>query len=238
MPNPLIGITTYDRQSYVDAECGSTFFLPCDYVEAVRRSGGVPILLPPGETRIDEILSAIHGVMIAGGGDVDPARYGQPWHAKVAGVDAERDEFEIALIRAAVERSIPVFGICRGAQIANVAFGGSLIQHVPDAVDGSIAHVSATGDFIDHAISFTAHSKLSAIFGANSCVASSSHHQAIRDVGTGMVVTAVAADGIVEAIERPSHPWFVAVQWHPERAAAASMQKRLFDDFVRACSRL
>jgi gamma-glutamyl-gamma-aminobutyrate hydrolase PuuD len=233
MRRPLIGITTYHRTPHADADIGLAFATPCDYVDSVRRAGGVPVLLSPGESAIDEILSAINGLMVIGGGDVEPACYVSPGHPQIGGVDRERDEFEFALVRAAVERGVPFFGICRGAQVANVALGGSLIEHVPDAGDGSVPHATADGGFIDHAVMIASGSKLAAILGVATCAAPSSHHQAIRDVAPGLTVTAHAADGIIEAVELFRHRWFVAVQWHPERSAARDpLQQRLFDAFV------
>ena len=235
MPRPLIGITTCDRA--IDADGEPSFGTPCDYVDAIRRAGGLPVLCSPGESRVDELLSIVRGVLIIGGGDVEPSRYRSSGHPAVGGVNRERDDFEIGLVRGAVERAIPLFAICRGSQIANVALGGTLIEHVPDEVDGSVAHAAANGGFIDHAIAVAPGSKLAAILGVTSCVAPSSHHQAIRTVAPGLVATAHARDGIIEAVEMPQHRWFVAVQWHPEDSAARdAVQQRLFDDFVRGCS--
>lgn len=237
MLRPIIGVTTYDRGAHIEPDAGATFFAPCDYLDAVRRAGGAPVLLPPGEPGTDEILSAVRGVLVIGGGDVDPACYGSAGHPAVNGVDRERDEFEIRLINAAARRGVPVFGICRGAQVVNVALGGTLIEHVPDATDGSVPHSAAGGGFVDHAVTIAAGSKLADILGATTCVAPSYHHQAIRAAAPGLAVTARSADGIIEAVELPAHPWFVAVQWHPERSAERDpVQQRLFDEFVRECA--
>jgi len=236
MPRPLIGVTTYDRGAHIEPDAGPTFFAPCDYLDAVRRAGGMPVLVPPGDPGSDEILSAVRGLLVMGGGDVDPRRYGSDGHPSVSGVDLERDDFEIGLIRAAVERRGPFFGICRGVQIANVALGGTLIEHVPEVTDGSVPHSAVGGGFIDHEVTIAPDSKLAHILGATTCVAPSYHHQAIRTAAPTLTVTARAADGIIEAVEMPAHPWFVAVQWHPERSALHDLlQQRLFDAFVRAC---
>jgi len=235
MPRPVIGVTTYDRGAHIEPDAGPTFFTPCDYLDAVRRAGGAPVLLPPGEPG-DDILSAVRGLLVIGGGDVDPARYGSAGHTAVSGVDRERDDFEIGLVRAAADHGLPLFGICRGAQVANVALGGSLIEHVPEATDGSVPHSAAGGGFVDHAVSVAPGSKLAAALGATTCVAPSYHHQAICTVAQSLNVTARAADGVIEAVELPTHPWFLAVQWHPERSAERDpVQQRLFDAFVRAC---
>src|SRR5262245_7992541 len=201
MPRPLICVTTYDRGAHIEPDAGPTFFAPCDYLDAVRRGGGMPVLLPPGDSGSDEILSAVRGLLVIGGGDVDPRRYGSDGHPSVSGVDLERDDFEIELIRAAVERGRPFFGICRGVQIANVALGGTLIEHVPEVTDGSVPHSAAGGGFIDHEVTIVPGSKLAHILGVKTCVATSYHHQAIRTAAPTLTITARAADGIIEAVE-------------------------------------
>src|SRR5262249_760423 len=134
MTPPLIGITTYGRDEQ------NRFLLPAEYVDAVRRSGGIPVLLPPGEANLHELLARLDGFILAGGGDLDPALYGGRHHETIYMVDSERDQSEIALAQEIVALRVPTLAICRGAQVLNVALGGSLIEHLPDVVGETIAH--------------------------------------------------------------------------------------------------
>jgi putative glutamine amidotransferase len=238
---PLIGITTYGR----DAE--GRFALPVEYVEAVRRGGGVPVLLPPGEASVEELIERLDGFVLAGGGDVDPARYGgDVEHPKVDRVDPERDAFELALARAVVERRIPALSICRGCQVMNVALGGTLHEHLPDAVGESIAHRPEAQDSdkddaavrIRHAVEVEGGSRLADLMGTIRPSPVSWHHQAPNRVASALRVTARADDGTIEALELPEHPWLIAVQWHPEMSAAEDAeQQRIFDGLVAAARR-
>lgn len=226
---PLIGITTYERNAQ------AAFVLPAFYVDAVRRAGGVPILLPPGELHLANVLSGIDGLILSGGLDVDPALYdGQP-HPKVEPPNRERDATEIELVRRVIEMQVPLLAICRGAQILNVALGGSLIEHLPDEVDESVAHQDEAGEPTAHSISVMAESFLARIVGETLTAPISWHHQAIRRVAAGLSPVAHATDGTIEAVEMPDHPWLIGVQWHPEMSAAEeATQQHLFDAFVAA----
>ena len=230
---PLIGITTYPR----DKE--GRFALPVEYAEAVRRAGGVPVLLPPGEARVDELIERLDGFVISGGGDVDPAQYGgDVADPRIERVDAERDAFELALARAVVERRVPALSICRGCQVMNVALGGTLHEHLPDAVGETIAHRPPAEDGderVRHAVEVEGGSRLAAMMGTMRPSPVSWHHQAPDRVAPGLCVAARADDGTIEALELPEHPWLVAVQWHPEMSAAEDAeQQRIFDGLVAA----
>jgi putative glutamine amidotransferase len=228
---PVIGITTYPRDER------GRFHLPAEYVESVRRAGAIPWLIPPGEPRWRELLERVDGLLFTGGGDVDPARYGGKPHAQIYGVDRERDELEIALVRAAIETRKPVLAICRGCQVVNVALGGTLIEHLSDEPAGTrVAHRGdGAGTRAFHAVEVDGGSKLAEILGPLQREPSSSHHQAIRCVAQSLDVVARAPDGAIEGVEMRAHPFFVAVQWHPEHTAADDpAQQRLFDALAKA----
>ena len=230
---PLIGITTYGRGT------DDRFRLPAPYVDAVRRAGGVAVLVPPGG-EIGQLLEEVDGWILAGGGDLDPRLYeGRP-HATIERVDAERDASEFELAKAIVERDLPALCICRGAQVLNVALGGTLIEHLPDEVGEAIEHraPAGTGIYPRHPVAVEAGSRLAAIMGSDRVEPASWHHQAVRRLASGLVLTARAPDGTVEAFEKPDREWLIAVQWHPEVTAGEDpTQQRLFDGLVAAAAR-
>ncbi len=231
MAAPLIGITTYGR----DEE--NKFPLPCEYVDAVRRAKGIPVLLPPGETAVEGLLDGMDGLILAGGGDLDPDCYGGQQHETIYMTDAERDSTEMQLARRAIDRGMPVFGICRGTQVINVVLGGTLFEHLPDVVGEDIKHRLPPREPTEHAVSVKPDSRLASILIETEFVSASWHHQSIRDVAPELDVVAHAADGVIEAVEWPDHPWLIAVQWHPELTAAKDeIQQRLFNEFVKASS--
>lgn len=231
MDAPILGITTYAPREGL-----ARFHLPVEYVHAVRRAGALPWLIPPGEPRLSELLAKLDGLVLSGGGDVDPEHYGGVQHTSLYGVHRERDATELALARTAYERGLPTLGICRGCQVINVAFGGSLIEHLPDEVGEEIAHRGgAPGTSNLHEVALARGSKLLAIVGRERPTTSSSHHQAIRKLAAGFEITAHAPDGTIEAVERRDHAFYLAVQWHPEETAAEDAgQQRLFDALAAA----
>jgi putative glutamine amidotransferase len=229
MARPLIGITSYGRDE------NNRFSLRAEYIEAIRRAGGLPILLPPGEPHWQELFEKLDGLLLAGGGDIDPALYGGVHHPTIYMIDLERDQVELALAKNAVAARLPTLGICRGSQVINVALGGTLIEHVPDVVGETVPHRLVPGQYARHPVMVAPDSRLSNILGQTETVGASSHHQAIRQHAPSLQVVASAADGIIEAVELPEHPWFFAVQWHPEITAAEDpAQQHLFDAFVKA----
>ncbi|MCK6624955.1 MAG: gamma-glutamyl-gamma-aminobutyrate hydrolase family protein [Anaerolineae bacterium] len=228
---PIIGLTTYER----DKE--QNYGLPAEYIEAVRRAGGVPVLLPHGEPYQDDLLQLLDGVIFTGGGDIDPTLYQGTKHEAVEYVDAERDSSEIALIRLAVETGLPMLNICRGAQVLNVALGGTLIEHLPDEIGGDISHRTDPPGYTYHPVKVEAGSRLATIVEQTEVTSNSWHHQAVRQLAPGLKAVAFAPDGTIEAVEMPDHPWLVAVQWHPESMAAGdSIQQRIFDALVQAAA--
>jgi putative glutamine amidotransferase len=226
---PLIGITTYGRNHEDE------FTLPAVYVEAVRRAGGIPLLIAPGELHLDQLLSTLDGVILSGGGDLDPAHYGSPGHPAIYMIDAERDVTELEMARRIAAGGMPALCICRGLQVLNVALGGTLVEHLPDETPVSIEHRQEPGKPTSHNLTILPGTQLASIVQAGPMHAVSWHHQAIRAVAPGLTVSAQARDGTIEAVEDPDHAWLVAIQWHPEMSAATDpRQQQLFDAFVAA----
>jgi putative glutamine amidotransferase len=211
--------------------------VPRPYLDALERAGGRAAVLArssrPGDCEGD-LLVGFDGVLLTGGGDIDPARYGAAPAPEIYGVDAEADAFELGLVHAAISAGLPVLGICRGLQVLNVAFGGTLDQHIvgrPDRED----HGRPGGEEVVHSISVEPGSRLAGALGETEVMGSCHHHQAVEQVGRGLRVSARTPDGGVEGLELEGEPWVVAVQWHPEDTAAIdATQQRLFSSFVAA----
>ena len=203
--------------------------------QAVVRAGGQTVVLPPlpdALNGLDRVLDSVDAVMLIGGGDVDPAEYGQGHRsATIGGVVAAHDEVEIAVARAAVERDLPVLAICRGCQVLNVALGGTLHQDLGELLGDGSAHWD-----LYHTIDLEPGSRLAAAMGTVSFASGHSwHHQSVDRLGDGLVATGRAPDGVVEAVEHEGRRWVVGVQWHPEDDAESSAeQQRVFDAFVAA----
>ncbi len=232
VPAPLIAITTYPRSDVVDR-----INLPVEYVESVRRAGGRALLVPPGEPDPSGLLDPVDGLLLTGGGDIDPSRFHGPSHETVYQTSLERDDLELSLARLAVERGVPTLCICRGTQVLNVALGGSLHVHVPDVVGETVQHRVMPLGPIPHRIEVEADSLVARIMGTTDVEPMSWHHQGVDRLGDGLRAVAWAPDGIVEAVELSGHPWLVAVQWHPELTAATdATQAALFDAFVGAAA--
>jgi putative glutamine amidotransferase len=231
MSRPVIGLTTYGRDDV------NRLSLPAQYVDAVRRAGGMPVLVAPGEAHAEELLARIDGLILTGGGDLDPALYGGQRHAAIYNVDPERDRHELALVAQIRASGLPTFGICRGSQVINVALGGTLIEHLPDVVGESIAHRLPPREPTAHAINVTPGSRLASLLPTHEFAAPSWHHQAVRKLAPALRAAALAPDGTIEAIEHPDHPWLIGVQWHPELAADQDpVHQRLFDELVKAAA--
>ncbi len=227
MSKPRIGISTYGRDD------GNKFHLPAEYVDSVRRAGGLPYLLPPGETTLEEWLSNLDGVILAGGGDVDPKHYQGDMHEKIIRLDAERDDTELELARLLLNKNIPTFAICRGLQIINVLLGGTLHEHIPDAYGEKVLHRLPPHNQTEHILEIKKGSMLAELLGAHHFSAVSWHHQAIKDLASGFVSVATAPDGVIEAVESNHYPNLISVQWHPELTANSDpIQQKLFDQFI------
>jgi gamma-glutamyl-gamma-aminobutyrate hydrolase PuuD len=202
------------------------------YHERIREAGAEPVDLFPGLGADPVLLDGLDGLLLTGGADAVPARYGQEPHPETDGGDAARDEQELALIRAALARDLPIFAICRGQQVLNVALGGTLLQHIEG--DSHRAHERGAGDSRWHTIQAEPGSRLADLLGTAPLEANSRHHQAVAPDGVagGLVVTARAPDGIIEGLELPGRRWVLAVQWHPERDEVAERFRSLFAAFV------
>lgn len=208
--------------------------LPENYIDAVRRAGGRASLVLPGDDREPaELLDRFDGLLLVGGGDVEPARYGAPAHAESYGVEPDRAELEIALLREADRRRMPTLCICRGMQVLDVAFGGTLIQHLPDE-DRFLPHGVPSGEEgLYHDVKLEPGSRIARAAGAEIVSVSSHHHQGVDRIGEGLTATGWSPDGLVEALER-EEGWMVGVQWHPEDSADRDpAQQGLFDELVR-----
>ncbi len=232
---PLIGVSTYVADVAWASWERRAAVLPESYFELVAAAGGRPLLLPPPGSApggpaagAAEVIAVLDGLVLTGGGDVDPAAYGDEPAPEVGGVDANRDASERALLAAALEADMPVLAICRGCQVLNVYLGGTLHQHLPDVV-GNLDHRRAPMVFEDVDVTTVPGTRTASVFGPTTTVRCS-HHQAIRDLGRDLAVTARAGDGVVEAVELPSARFVLAVQWHPEEA----MDQRPFDALVQA----
>jgi len=227
MTKPIIGITMYGRDG------DNKVSLPAEYSDSVRRAGGIPLLIPPGEEHWTDLLPHLDGLILAGGGDMDPELYEGNPHETIYMLDPERDASELMLAAKAVETGLPTLGICRGIQVINVALGGTLIEHLPDEVGEDVAHRAPPRLPTIHGVDVQADSKLAGILQGVQIESASWHHQALRRVADPLKVTAHAPDGTIEAAELPGHPWLVAVQWHPELTAADDpVQQRLFNALV------
>jgi putative glutamine amidotransferase len=218
---PVIGICTALEQARWSVWDQQAALLPVSYLDSVRRAGGLALMLAPDAALTaepDEALDLLDGLMLAGGADIDPASYGAERDPHTVETFPERDVFEIALTRRAIERGIPFLGICRGMQLLNVAFGGTLHQHLPELF-GHHEHRKALGSFdgADHDVRLVPGSLAARAAGEELHGTKSHHHQGVDRVGEGLVVTGVATlDELPEAIELPEHEFVLGVQWHPE----------------------
>jgi putative glutamine amidotransferase len=229
---PVIGLTTYLERAQTGVWDVPASFLPKVYFDAVTAAGGIAVLLPPQPVTpeiANRVLDGLDGLIITGGKDVDPARYGQQPHPATDEPRKDRDAWEDALLTAAIDRGLPFLGICRGAQLLNVALGGTLHQHLPEVV-GSDRYSKGGGVFATNAVAVEG-GRLATIVGDEVAV-KSYHHQAIDALAEGLVVTARSDDGTIQAVELPTVPFGVAVQWHPEEDAAEDV--RLFRGLVDA----
>ena len=227
--SPIIGVTACRHIS--------------DYLESVRRVGGEPRVVDFAKDVPGDAVASVHGLLLTGGSDVDPARYGEASHASVTGIESVRDEFEIALVHAASDAKLPIFGICRGMQVLNVALGGNLIQDIAAELPGSLEHSVPSPQYaLAHEIWITRGSLLWSLMQeklaeGDACQVNSRHHQAVKKPACSFEVTATAPDGVIEAIECASGGFCLGVQWHPENFWRTGEFRSLFEGFIEACRR-
>ena len=234
---PIIGLT-HSIQS--DEK---KLMMPLSYANSIQAAGGVPVLLPI--TRDAEVIAAyagmVDGVLFSGGEDVDPQFYGEDQLWACGDVLPFRDDFELMLLRELLEKhpEKPILGVCRGEQVLNVALGGTLYQDLKSQLPGCLAHQQhQIAPYTSHRISIEAGSKLHEIYGDTTIAVNSFHHQAVKEIAACLRVTARSADGVIEGFEKPDHPYYIGVQWHPERLVEReenAVQWQLFRSFVNAC---
>jgi len=234
MTKPLIGIGS-DVQSPPGKR--ERAFIYLTYVDALRRAGAIPVLIPPQPENAAELVGELDGILLAGGDDCDPAFYGEERHPSVEPMDPRRQGNDLSLARVARERGIPTLGICLGVQVMNVAAGGTLMQDIDSEMKTEIEHASEPEDRARHDVIVEQGTKLASILPQRELNVNSSHHQAIRQVGDGLRVTAHAPDGVIEGIEDPRHPFYVGVQWHPEDMSGERSASSIFGAFVEAARR-
>ena len=238
MTKPLIGITTRNGK---DSDGHPFTALQHSYVNAIIQAGGLPVLIPSNLFVEDflELYSRVSGILFSGGGDISLNYFHGSDHPRIGEVDDNRDFTEISLMRVAVNEGKPVLGICRGAQVMNVALGGTLYTHIYDQLQGALDH-AYPGDLrrtLVHPVNVDETSHSAEIFGETLLNVNSLHHQGLKDIAPGLRVAGHAPDGLVEVVEIPDHPYAVAVQWHPEWLTDQAAMQRLFKSFVDASGR-
>ncbi len=243
---PIIGVTAtlkQDSESVEQRPLGAFVRADLDYVDGVTGAGGVPVVLPPIVEATEEMVGGIDGLLLSGGSDLDPSYYGEEPLPELGTTIPERDAFEVAILEHALERGMPVFGICRGLQVLNVALGGTLYQDLTSQLgDGSIAHRQQMPKWQwTHEVEVNGGSEIARVLETAELRVNSYHHQAIKDLAGGLVAVAYASDGVIEAVESPnlSKHWLVGVQWHAEamRDVEGSEHRNLFSAHVAAAER-
>lgn len=239
MSLPVIGISGRTDQSARPPN-QSLFAISQPYVQAVELAGGAPLIIPPylPEKALRAAFERLDGLLLSGGGDISPALFGEEDSGLLWAVDEQRDRTEMMLAQWAQAEQLPLLAICRGIQVLNVSAGGTLIQDIPTQVSTTFSHGIVAGrpmNAIAHPIEVTEGSRLAALVGASEMGVNSAHHQAAKTVGRGMIATARAPDGIIEALEAPELPFCLGVQWHPEvMAGDHPAMRRLFEGLVEA----
>lgn len=231
MTYPIIGIT-----ASVDAKEG-WYRQRSNYITAIERCGGIPVILPPIAKRTAAIMTRLNGLLLAGGGDLDPLHFNEDPLYKLHYDHPLRDRFELSLIKAALAQGKPILGICRGIQVLNVALGGTLYQEIHQQVEGALIHQHPYGE-PTHKVKIEQGSLLARLSGKTELRVNSFHHQAVRTIAPELIVSAKASDGIIESIEDPRHHFVLGVQWHPERMREQdNAANALFTGLIEAAQR-
>jgi putative glutamine amidotransferase len=241
MPKPLLGLVCeyWTHPKYPQSRLQGQLIT---YIDALQAAGGIPVLIPEtlSNDDVQQLYAQLSGLVLPGGGDVDPTVYGETQHPATDAIDPERDRVELYLTRQALADQKPFFGICRGVQVMNVALGGTLYQDLPTEFPKALTHYYRAPEFerdhLGHSVQVEEESLLARCLGTPLVEVNSRHHQAARVVAPGLQVVARAPDGVIEALELPSHPFALGVQWHPENLQAQASMRGLFEQFVRAAA--
>lgn len=233
---PLIGINV---DASGDSVTDTRFVLSSSYVDAVTSAGGIPLLLPPGidTDAVARYVELCDGFVFTGGRDITPSRYGDEMSTHTNLVNPRRENFDFALIEAALAAKKPILGVCLGAQELNVALGGSMIQDLPTETSSTVNHRPGGGDMYAHEIQITTGTRLQDITGTTTLEVNSSHHQACDRLGSGVLVMARAPDGVVESFQVENQPFAMGVQWHPEHLTSAPEHLAIYEALVRAADK-
>ena len=239
MALPVIGLTA--SIDHRPPAFGETYSLTRKYADGVWQAGGVPVIVPHNldKEALRAVLDRLDGVLLSGGGDIDPALFGEEAHPATCEIEPARDRVELTLARWVVERNMPFLAICRGIQVLNVALGGSLVQDIPAQVRAALQHSfdrqTTPRDYVAHPVKIDPGSQLARVMQLEVAQTNSWHHQSIRQASDRLQVTAVAPDGVIEAVEVPGQRFAIGVQWHPEWLFEQYVeQRRLFEGLVRA----
>lgn len=238
MTTAWIGVTTGRTKT----PAGYPMFTLAEaYIDALQMAGATPVMIPLGlpEEQLVGLRSRLDGMLFSGGGDVHPERYGSPLHPLVDFVDEDRDRVEVMLVNHAIKQGMPIFGICRGLQLINVALGGTLYEDLGDQLPGSLRHIDfwdRPRDYLAHPVQVEPDSLLAGVLDCTSTQVNSLHHQGIHHLAPGLRISASAPDGVIEGVELPGYPFGLAVQWHPENLQAYLPMRRLFQAFVAAAA--
>lgn len=233
MTHPVIGLTTSTSISPGLLETR----LKDSYLQAILLAGGTPLLIPNliPQNSLADVIFRIDGLLLTGGGDIHPDRYGGRSHPRIYGVDPQRDRTEIALVQMAISSRLPLFGICRGIQVINVAFGGSLYEDISDKHPGALKHdyyPDWPRDHLSHEVMLDPDSHMAQVLDRKQVQVNSLHHQAIHRLAPELLAVGRSSDGIVEGIELPRYPFGLGVQWHPECLRDHQPMRNLFQEFV------
>ncbi len=231
MSKPRIGISSYVEDARWGHWSQLAALVPYAYVRAVESAGGRAFLLPPSSDGVEETLDAMDGLVLSGGGDVDPTLSGDDLHPATGGVRPERDVAEVGLLEAALARDMPVLAVCRGSQLLNVVRGGDLVQHLPEVV-GDKRHKEIPGEFADHEVTLDSASRVGSLLGDRAPV-KSHHHQGFGSIGADLREVGWAEDGTIEALEDPAKRFALGVLWHPEEGKDHTLFRALVEEAER-----